>query len=663
MLRFAEEILLLMLDENRGDLTPAPGWSLSCALAGAVLMDLALENRIDTDIEHLTLIDSTPLGDDLLDPALEEIARADQTHSTRFWVEHFAAQADDIREKALSGLAERGIIEMEEEGGFLALSPRVSRSRRYPLADGEASEEVRLRVMRVLFTDDIPDPHDIVIITLVHACDLFKRLLSPDELEQVQERIATVSRLDLIGQQVAQAIRESEAPAEIVLPAKVIPKGDRVSFTRFLLRRHRTFLTDQYQKLGPVFQIRDPINRPMTFLAGPEALLFYARNAKTHFRSHEAWIKINKGYDALRFLASMDGEEHFRMRRTQTSGFSRSVAEKQVPLLIDLVRREIASWPMDKPIPGTKTCQRIIYDLLSNLTVNMSIPEYFDDVNHLADASMNHALRNTLSYRDTHFKLLMLTPRLRRARARTDELAAKIIAAHDPKKRGDRDPDLIDDLLDLHHMDPQFLPETDLKMAVLSPLWISLHTAGHAAPFILYELLKHPDVLQRAKDEADALFAQGPPTAQGLRSLDVIPRILMETLRLYPSVSALNRTVTNSFEFAGYTVPAGEQVYIWLTLCHSLPEYFPNPQQFDIDRFAPPRNEHKQSMVYQPYGIGTHRCLGGYLAEFMIVTIMATILHDVELALDPPKYKLKVNNAPTSHPNDSFKFKVTRRRS
>ena len=663
MLRFAEEILLLLLDENRGDLTPVPGWSLSCALAGAVLMDLALENRIDTDVEHLVLADSTPLGDDLLDPALEEIARADETHLTRFWVEHFAAQADDIREKTLARLVEREIVEAEEESGFLSLSSQAARVRRYPMNDPKAKDDVRLRIMRVLFISDIPDPRDIVIICLADACGLFDRLISVDELGQIQERVEVVSRLDLIGQSVAEAIRQSEEPAEIVRPTKAIPKGDRVSFTRFLLRGHRTFLTDQYRKLGPIFQIRDPINRPITFMAGPEALSFYAKNAKTYFRSHESWIKINKGYDALRFLASMDGEEHFRLRRSQTAGFSRSVAEKRVPILMDLVRREIASWPVDKPIPGTKTCQRIIYDLLSNLTVNMSIPEYFDDVSHLADASMNHALRNAISYRDIHFKLLMHTPRMRRARTRTDELATKIIAAHDPKKRGDRDPDLIDDLLDLHRTDPQFLPETDLKMAVLSPLWISLHTAGHAVPFILHELLKHPDVLQRGKDEADALFAQGPPTAQGLRTLDVIPRILMETLRLYPPVSALSRTVTNSFDFAECTVPAGEQVYIWLTLCHSLPEYFANPEQFDIDRFAPPRAEHKQSMVYHPYGIGTHRCLGGYLAEFVIVTIMATILHEVELALHPPNYKLKVNNAPTSHPNDSFKFKVTRRRS
>ena len=46
MLRFADELLLLLIDDKRGDLIPIPEWSLSCALAGALLMDLALEGRI-----------------------------------------------------------------------------------------------------------------------------------------------------------------------------------------------------------------------------------------------------------------------------------------------------------------------------------------------------------------------------------------------------------------------------------------------------------------------------------------------------------------------------------------------------------------------------------------------------------------------------------------
>ena len=49
VLRFAEEIMLLILDDDSGQFARVPKWSLHCALAGGVLMDLALENRIDTD--------------------------------------------------------------------------------------------------------------------------------------------------------------------------------------------------------------------------------------------------------------------------------------------------------------------------------------------------------------------------------------------------------------------------------------------------------------------------------------------------------------------------------------------------------------------------------------------------------------------------------------
>ena len=80
MLRFAEEIMLLLLDDGGGEFTDLPALSVEYALAGAVLMDLALENRIDTDLERLFVIDPTPLEDDLLDPTLACIAQSAETH-------------------------------------------------------------------------------------------------------------------------------------------------------------------------------------------------------------------------------------------------------------------------------------------------------------------------------------------------------------------------------------------------------------------------------------------------------------------------------------------------------------------------------------------------------------------------------------------------------
>ena len=92
MLRFAEEMILLLLRDEDGTFVHVPNWSVDRALAGAVLMDLALENRIDTDLENLVLVDSTPLGDSILDATLADIA-AEETRDPRFWVERVAQRA------------------------------------------------------------------------------------------------------------------------------------------------------------------------------------------------------------------------------------------------------------------------------------------------------------------------------------------------------------------------------------------------------------------------------------------------------------------------------------------------------------------------------------------------------------------------------------------
>ena len=74
MLRFVEEIILLLLRDEDGRFVRIPSWSFDYAIAGGVLMDLAMEDRIDTDLETLILVDDTPLGDNLLDPTLADIA-------------------------------------------------------------------------------------------------------------------------------------------------------------------------------------------------------------------------------------------------------------------------------------------------------------------------------------------------------------------------------------------------------------------------------------------------------------------------------------------------------------------------------------------------------------------------------------------------------------
>ena len=211
MLTFAEEILLLLLDDETGEFVPAPAWSRQSALAGAVLMDLALQNRIDTDLRKLFVVDPSPTGDDLLDPILAEIVAENEIHDARHWVEHLAAEkAGWIQTHSLACLVKRGILESER--GRLLWAFRV---RRYPTIDDKAEREVKLRIMQVLFSEAIPSPRDIVIICLADACRLFHQIMSKREVEQARERIDVVRRMDLIGQAVANAVRGIETSTAV----------------------------------------------------------------------------------------------------------------------------------------------------------------------------------------------------------------------------------------------------------------------------------------------------------------------------------------------------------------------------------------------------------------------------------------------------------------
>ncbi len=180
-----------------------PVHSLRNAVSGALLMDLAFNDRIDTDLHQLYVIDSTPLDEPVLDPVLARIVREREDRPTGHWVRLFAAEFETVQPRLLDRLVSRGILAMREDRLLWVLG-----SRRYPTADGRPLREVKRRIMDVLLSETIPDPKDIAIICLADACALWLGMIHERELVGLEPRIAQVVKLDLIGQSVAATIRE-----------------------------------------------------------------------------------------------------------------------------------------------------------------------------------------------------------------------------------------------------------------------------------------------------------------------------------------------------------------------------------------------------------------------------------------------------------------------
>jgi len=203
-LTMPEEILLLMLDDESGRLQERAAPSGDYALAGAVIAELALAGRIDTDTQRLYVTDGTPTGDALQDAALAKIiAAGTESHDSRYWIEAIAAEAEPMRDALFDRLVARGILN-RVEGRFLWVFPE----RRYPVIDDREEREVKARIMGVLFRDEIPDPRDSLLIGLCRAAGLFALLLSSQELDRVQSRIDQVADLEELNRALTAAIRE-----------------------------------------------------------------------------------------------------------------------------------------------------------------------------------------------------------------------------------------------------------------------------------------------------------------------------------------------------------------------------------------------------------------------------------------------------------------------
>ena len=130
---------------------------------------------------------------------------------------------------------------------------------------------------------------------------------------------------------------------------------------------------------------------------------------------------------------------------------------------------------------------------------------------------------------------------------------------------------------------------------------------------------------------------------------------------MYPIVTMSIRNVMNTCVVENYELPMGERVHIAMTATHYMSEVFPDPWKFDIDRYLPPRHEHRNP-GYAPYGLGTHKCLGTRWMELHLAANLLMLAHYFKIEVSPAKYKLRFSPFPSLKPSKKLKFRISEQR-
>jgi len=395
----------------------------------------------------------------------------------------------------------------------------------------------------------------------------------------------------------------------------------------------------------------------MRIVACPEVNLWVQRCGLIYLRSKDYLSGCEQVYGASRILPSMDGADHFRMRKAIQATYSRAALADRLDELYHYSREYMAQWKAGDVLTAVQACQDFINAQFSQLSVGINTQEEFPELIKFKERSLVTHVQRALP------KFMLKTPGMNRRKKRIDDLVSRIMAAHTPTQRVGCPRDIVDDVLSLHAADPQFLPETDLPFSLVSPLIVSLYM-GNAMSFALYNLLRQPELYRQIQDEADRIFAAGDPEADKLSisEIDLTYRFLMESQRLYPIIPMSIRTVMNACVVEGYELPVGAKIHIVHSATHYMEDIFPDPFSFDIARHQKETEKTHRSTSYVPFGLGTHRCLGLRWVELHLAVSLLMLVHHFRFEMAPTDYQLRINPFPTMSPNRKMKVRIAEKR-
>lgn len=204
MLTIFEDFYMLCIHEDKGTVVKSAEGALRYGLAGALLVELALQNRVRVDAKHrIEVTDASPTGDPVLDEALQKIQQAGEAQKVGAWVKSLSKGSGDLRDALTARLVQAGIV-TEEETRLLWVTP-------YPAGqEGAASARFwlknQLRLTALACAES--DVRRLALLLLVQAADLFSLAFTKDERKVADRHIYELLMAEGLRSPVVQTLQE-----------------------------------------------------------------------------------------------------------------------------------------------------------------------------------------------------------------------------------------------------------------------------------------------------------------------------------------------------------------------------------------------------------------------------------------------------------------------
>lgn len=383
-----------------------------------------------------------------------------------------------------------------------------------------------------------------------------------------------------------------------------------------LVRDPFGFLSQARKRYGDIYTLNLGFTK-VVILSHPRHAQHILRDHAHNYGKGGAIWNSMRGLVGNGLLVS-EGDFWLRQRRLMQPHFHRQRLAGLTTAMIEAIDESLAIW--------SKAVNRNTpFDLMpafANLTMRVVVKALFgtalstqelDKVGEQMAFALDYMIVNAATEKLPAWAPFPGRRRYRQTLAEIDKVLYRIIDA----SRRDADPEnhLLGMLLSsVDEETGEQMSDRQLRDEIFTLFLAGYETTSIALTWAFAYLTNHPALMAKLQAEVNTVLAGRTPTFADLPKLTYTRQVLQEILRLRPPSYWGPRTALADDEIDGYRIPAGSMV-VWLTyLIHQHPESWPNPEQFDPERFAPQTTADgappRHPFAWIPFGAGQRLCIG-----------------------------------------------------
>ncbi|MEO1437825.1 MAG: cytochrome P450, partial [Bacteroidota bacterium] len=396
------------------------------------------------------------------------------------------------------------------------------------------------------------------------------------------------------------------------------------------------FIHRMEPELGDFYQIRVPA--PNVFITFRPSLIAHItqKNARNYLKS--------KSYDQMKMflgngLVTSEGDFWKKQRRIIQPVFYKDHLKKLYEKMVDVTEGYIKDLgkrvDQNPELCMSHEMMHVTAEIVMQTLFSTSNPQdkesMYQNVTYFQKYTLQHIYR---PYLKPLHRINGKTARFNKGLKSFDDMVYRLISER--KGKEDQFFDLLSLLLATKDADTgERMSDLEARDEAITLYMAGHETSANGMSWTLHLLSKHPEIVEKIREEDQRVLNGRLPEFADLRNLPYVRQVVDEGMRIFPPVHSFSRRTIEADVLDGVPIPANSNLMISVFGLHRSPKHWKDPMVFNPDRFTPENVKARPRLTYMPFGAGSRMCIGNHFALMEMQLLLLMIVRHFDFKMVP----------------------------